>query len=213
MLQSIQMHSQAANAPSKKTLTEIGHTCEHTQTALCGRRPRDGDPPLPVLTIQPLNLAFMNGNTFRSLDGNLFQSKFDKGHSHVDSQASSQVFTGHVVIAFATPNILNINSRELVLGKRGEKKKIRLDFFFFGFSINNSPGPVRSTKCGRWLGSFTLFFTPAWTLVGAHRLSCVCSRGLSDGCVGCESFTPEFVKKPWGTDERTQRRHNLWIFC
>lgn len=115
----------------QKSPTKIGHTCEHTQTALCGRRPRDGGPPLPVLTIQPLNLAFMNGNTFRSLDGNLFQSKFDKGHSHVDSQASSQVFTRHVVIAFATPNILNINSRELVLGKRGKKKKNSIGFFFF----------------------------------------------------------------------------------
>lgn len=141
-----------------------------------------------------------------ALDGNLFQSKFDKGHSHVDSQASSQVFTRHVVIAFATPNTLNINSRELVLGKRGEKKNRLL---FFGFSINNSPAPVRSTKCGRWLGSFTLFFTPAWTLVGAHSLSCVRSRGRSDGCVGCESFTPEFVKKLGGTDEKIQRRHNL----
>lgn len=141
-----------------------------------------------------------------ALDGNLFQSKFDKGHSHVDSQASSQVFTRHVVRHAK-------HSKYKQQGARAGGKKKNLIGLFFGFSINNSPAPVRSTKCGRWLGSFTLFFTPAWTLVCAHSLSCVRSRGRSDGCAGCESFTPEFVKKKktklGGTDEKTQRRHSL----
>ncbi len=38
---------------------------------------------------------------YSAFDQNLFQSKFDKGHSHVDSHADSQVFTRHVMIVFS----------------------------------------------------------------------------------------------------------------
>lgn len=50
---------------------------------------------------------------YSAFDQNLFQSKFDKGHSHVDSHADSQAFTRHVMIVFSLPDSLNINSREL----------------------------------------------------------------------------------------------------
>lgn len=40
---------------------------------------------------------------YSAFDQNLFQSKFDKGHSHVDSHADSQVFTRHVMIVFSPP--------------------------------------------------------------------------------------------------------------
>lgn len=54
---------------------------------------------------------------YSAFDQNLFQSKFDKGHSHVDSHADSLVFTRHVLIVFSPPNSLNINSGELTLKK------------------------------------------------------------------------------------------------
>lgn len=54
---------------------------------------------------------------YSAFDQNLFQSKFDKGHSHVDSHADSQGFTRHVMIVFSSPHSLNINSRELTLEK------------------------------------------------------------------------------------------------
>lgn len=52
---------------------------------------------------------------YSAFDQNVFQSKFDKGHSHVDSQADGQVFTRRVMIVFSAPNSLNINSRELTV--------------------------------------------------------------------------------------------------
>lgn len=58
------IHMQAVNAQKNEASAHVqAHIQRHTQTVFRATAQETG-PPVPVLAIQPLNLAFMNGNIF-----------------------------------------------------------------------------------------------------------------------------------------------------
>lgn len=138
------MHTQAADAPTKQG-TCVQH---HTQTVFRATAQESGLP-VPVLAIQPLNLAFMNGNIF-SFSPKMYSK-------------ANLIRVIHMLIHKLTGRFLHDcflytkQSKYKQQGAHTEKDCI------FGLTINNSKLPIRVTKCGWKLGCLTAF-----TLVCTH---------------------------------------------
>lgn len=58
------MHAQAANAQTKQARTHVQAHIQKPKQTVFRATAQETAPPVPVLAIQPLNLAFMNGNIF-----------------------------------------------------------------------------------------------------------------------------------------------------
>lgn len=125
-------------------------TCvqHHTQTVFRATAQESGLP-VPVLAIQPLNLAFMNGNIF-SFSPKMYSK-------------ANLIRVIHMLIHKLTGRFLHDCFLYTKQSKYKQQGAHTGKDCIFGFTINNSKLPIRVTKCGWKLACLTAF-----TLVCTH---------------------------------------------